>query len=124
MAICWYCHWGWAKPVSDIYDDAVAKLEALGEDADGLLQYGPGHIVWADENFERSHVEYCIKACDEADAYGDRTPSVEAREIVKQSLKALLEVPEHIRACEPAKYKGHNPAAYPPAAGIEMVNNR
>jgi len=25
MGICWYCHWGWAKPVADIYDEALFK---------------------------------------------------------------------------------------------------
>jgi hypothetical protein len=121
MSICWYCHWGWAKPVSDIYDDAVAKLEALGEDADMLLHYGPGHIVWDDENFGRGNVEYCIEQCGDPFAYGDNSPSEEAQAIVKASLTALLEVPDEIRDCWPEAYDGENPSAFPPPPGIEMV---
>jgi len=50
MAICWYCHWGWAEPVVEIYLEA---LKCLDGNCGPLL--GPiSHIVWADENFNRS----------------------------------------------------------------------
>ena len=45
---CWWCHWGWPKPIADIYDDCV---ERLGGD-EGPLLWGPAHVVWADENWE------------------------------------------------------------------------
>ncbi|GAH80793.1 unnamed protein product, partial [marine sediment metagenome] len=45
---CWYCHWGWAKPVAEIYTAALAALD--GDSS--LLEYGPSHIVWADENWD------------------------------------------------------------------------
>lgn len=54
MSICWYCHWGWAKPVADIYEKAVDLLD--GDSSP--LEFGPAHVVWSDENFEMA--EECL----------------------------------------------------------------
>ena len=45
MGMCWWCHWGWPKPIHDIYDKALAALDG---DESPLL-YGPAHVVWVHE---------------------------------------------------------------------------
>lgn len=116
MSICWYCHHGWPKPVADIYDAALAKL---GGDK-MPLDYGPGHIVWADENFDTRSVQWCLDHFDKH--RGDLSDEDSA--IVRHSLEQLLAVPEEIRCCEPEDYDGKDPAKYPPPAGMEMVKKR
>ena len=116
--ICWYCHWGWSKPVADIYTEA---LRQLGGD-ESPLHYGPAHIVWADENFEREHVEWCLAEFDKwAREWNDGRYSPEQLAVVHDSLEKLMALPEEIRAPEPADYDDENPANYPPAAGLVMV---
>ena len=72
-SICWWCHWGWPKAVAEIYRRAQKDIDALldgwpkaendwtypgwpscGETA---LEFGPGHVVWSDENWD------CAPAC-------------------------------------------------------------
>lgn len=42
MGICWYCYWGWPKPVADIFLAAKAALN--GDDTPILLGYMMGKI--------------------------------------------------------------------------------
>ena len=85
MAICWYCHWGWAKPVVEIYKKAV---KALGG-GDIPMHYGPAHIVWADENFETNSLKICLANLEQNK--GDLTEAELA--IVRQSLEEMLALP-------------------------------
>ena len=95
MGICWYCHWGWAKPVAEIYQEALKRLNGYASP----LHFGPAHIVWEDENFDSA--EWCLENFD--NYKGDYTP--EELEIVKWSLVELAKLPlddrekdEHVRS--------------------------
>lgn len=101
---CWFCYWGWAKPIADIFDAAVAQ--AGFEEA---LTYGRGHIVWADENFDDRSIQFCLNLKD-----SDLGNYQEYDAIVIDSLKKLLEVPEYMRL-EPEDYDDENPQDFPPA---------
>ena len=109
--ICWYCYWGWAKAVADIYAKA---LEALGGD-NSALNYGPAHIVWDDENFDSA--EWCLEHFDEYRF----DHSDEDLEIVKQSLIELAAIPMEDRCIEPDDYDEMHPELFPPADGVEVV---
>lgn len=114
MGICWYCYWGWSKPVADIYTRFVA---VAGESA---MHYGPAHIVWDDENFERECVQYCVDGFDADDAHwNDGRHTRDELEAVRQSLFALLALPDAELAPMPEDYDDEHPADYPPA--VEMV---
>ncbi len=103
--ICWYCHWGWPEQTSAIYERAAS---AIGEDA---LDYGSGHVVWSDENFDTENIESCIR---DAELMG-------ADPIEIAALKELLAVPESIRCCEPDEYDGRSPQNFPPPAGVRCI---
>lgn len=88
-------------------------LALAGESA---MHYGPAHIVWDDENFEREHVQWCLDHCDEYRASGSTDAEHEA---VRESLNALLALPDSVLSPEPVDYDGQNPEQYPPD-GVEM----
>ena len=118
--ICWYCHWGWPKEVADIYQ----RYSELAGDSE-VLDFGPGHIVWADENFEDHSIKSCIESAAEFQQIApDADFSDHQLDVAVQSLKDLLAVPEDIRCCEPEGYDGENPAMFPPPDGLEMVRKR
>ncbi len=132
MTICWYCCWGWPQAVADVYREALAELDG----DDHALQFGPGHIVWSDENFEDDHIRWCLSLYDPAafaGIYPDTTFEAMYRDrcvaadldIVRRSLERLLEVPESVRCCEPAAYRDddEHPERYPPPAGLEMTKD-
>lgn len=110
MGICWYCHWGWAKPVADIYKEACKRLD----DEDGwCLKYGPSHIVWEDENFDCA--ELCLDHFDEnKDDYSE-----EELEVVRWSLEELTKLPLNVRCPEPVGYDERHPELFPPT--VEVV---
>ena len=112
--ICWYCYWGWPKQLADIYDAGEA---AAGESA---MDYGPAHVVWADENWDS--VEDCLREFDVwvRDWNAGRYTS-EQLEVVRQSLLALQALPADVLEAEPADYDGEHPDRYPPAAHLIMV---
>lgn len=111
MGICWYCYWGWPKPVAEIYQKALKDLDGY-EDP---LQFGPGHIVWSDENFDSA--EWCLEHFDEYKSdYSD-----EELVIVKRSLQELAILPENVRCVEPEDYDDEHPELYPPPSDVEMV---
>lgn len=118
MGACWFCHWGWPKPVADIYEKYVALV---GKTA---MHYGPAHIVWEDENFADDNIDFCIKACDEPDPYNDNCTAEDCA-IVKRSLIELRAVPETLRS-EPEEFNDEydDPADFPPPDGVEMVRKR
>jgi len=110
--ICWYCHWGWPKQVSEIYEVALKNLGGC----ESLLHFGPSHVVWEDENFDGA--EWCLEHFDD---YEDNNYSNSNLEIVRWSLKELVKLPLHIRCVEPEDYDGEHPELFPPQNGIEMV---
>lgn len=111
MSICWFCHWGWPKPVADIFNAACDALE--GDDSP--LLFGPGHIVWSDENFDSA--PWCLENF--ATYAGDLT--AEEAVIVRRSLEELAALPNDAYDIVPSDYDGEHPENYPPAAGVEMV---
>jgi hypothetical protein len=110
-SICWNCHWGWPKPVADIYLKALAKLEGN----DSPLQFGPSHIVWSDENFDSA--EWCLKHFNDLDYdYGPVELAV-----VRESLEELSALPREVWDVEPRGYDGVHPENCPPPPGVVMV---
>jgi hypothetical protein len=110
MAICWYCYWGWPAQVTEIYRRGI---HYAGFDA---MHYGPGHIVWEDENFDDESIQWCLAQENryELDPYDF--------EKVQDSLRELLAVPVHIRCCCPADYDGEHPENYPPDPALNYLS--
>lgn len=113
--VCWYCHWGWSSQVAEIYDRC---RKVAGESA---ADYGPAHIVWANENFEREHIQWCLDNFEE-NARADPEWTQEELAAVRRSLEELLALPDQVLCPEPADYDGENPKAFPPPLGITMVH--
>lgn len=113
-SICWYCYWGWPKVVADIFKDAKEKLDGDSH----WLEFGPGHIVWSDENWDSAR--WCL---DHFDEYSDgMTP--EQCAIVRESLERLEALPLEAREVEPDNYDDQHPENFPPPDGVEMVKVR
>ena len=73
----------WPKEIADIYKKALEKL-----DGDIMpLNFGPAHIVWADDNFDAA--EWCLEHFDE---YAGEHTAAELK-IVKWSLTELIKIP-------------------------------
>lgn len=106
--ICWYCYWGWAKPVAEIYLKALEKLQ--GDSSP--LHYGPAHIVWEDENWDSA--EWCLE-------HIDTNNTVEDLEVIRWSLEELVKIPLADREIEPENYDGVNPEKFPPTAEVVKV---
>jgi len=101
--ICWFCHWGWPKAISDIYNEAIRQLGA-----DDSLHYGPAHVVWDDENWNSA--QSCLDTFDE---HSEHLTEYE-KSVVKWSLEELLKLPDNIINIQPDDYDGENPQNYPP----------
>jgi hypothetical protein len=112
MGICWHCHWGWPKAVADIYDRACKDL---GDEDGHALHYGPGHVVWDDENWHSA--EWCLEHFDE---YA-KDLSESEKVIVRRSLQELSEIPLEERDLEPEDYDDEHPEHYPPPLGAVLV---
>jgi hypothetical protein len=113
--ICWWCYWGWNKPIREVYDKA---LTALGGN-DCPLRYGPAHVVWEDENWDSA--ELCLEKFDEWKLkWNDDRFSDSDLEIVRQSLIELIAVPDEFKE-EPAEYDGEHPEKFPPPSSWEMI---
>lgn len=116
MGICWYCHWGWSKAVVDIYKKYLA---IAGE---GAMHFGPAHIVWEDENFEREHVQWCFDHFDDGTENPDEDDDVFTAAqytAVRHSLEDLLLLDDDHLSPEPRDYGGENPDNFPPQ--VEMA---
>lgn len=113
MGICWYCTWGWPEQVANIYKKYLDLLD--GDDS--ALEFGPGHIVWSDENFETEHIKWCIER--KPDEYNRLSPKT--YDLVIESLKELLLVPKEIRCCCPEDYDDEHPENYPPPSNLKMI---
>ena len=122
MGICWYCHWGWAKPVLDIYLEAKRRLGEVAIRGTGFdpLLWGPSHIVWEDENFDSP--EWCLDHFNDFN-YGDKY-TADQLAVVRWSLEELAKLPLDQRCVEPKEYRDTDethPENFPPAAGVVMV---
>ena len=110
--MCWYCHWGWPKPVADIYLEAVDRLYGN----EWPLHWSASHIVWEDCNFNSA--QWCL---DHFDEYrGDYSDS-ELR-VVRWSLMKLARLPVEsyeIYFPEGANFDDYD--SYPPPEGMELV---
>lgn len=107
--ICYWCHWGWPKPIRDIYLKAVRRMSKINivHDPEFPLLYGPAHIVWADENWKSA--QWCLDNFEDyADGIGDLQLMV-----VKKSLKELVELSDDFKE-PPEDYDGKNPENFPP----------
>lgn len=117
MGECWYCYWGWAKKVQDIYDRAVEMLDGNSNP----LHFGPAHVVWEDENWDSA--KWCIENFDK---YSKDMTEIE-KEVVMWSLIELEKIPLKERDPEPQEYKDLDdreqisPEDYPPPKHIEMA---
>jgi len=111
MSMCWWCHWGWPKPIADIYIKAVKDLGGFLN----ALHFGPSHIVWEDENWDCA--QWCL---DHFDEYGGDYDEEELA-IVRRSLEELLLVPDEYKEW-PAEYDGNNPGQFPPPAHWTMIH--
>lgn len=97
--MCWYCSHGWHPKVQEIHD----RYEAIaGESA---MHYGPAHIVWDDENFEREHVQWCL---DEGMKTFGGDFTKDELDAVRASLVELLALPDDVLDAE-AFYGGARP---------------
>lgn len=91
------------------------SLEAVGGDAD-VLDYGPAHVVWADDNFEDESIQFCLGECETRrqewlDKFGEAK-----LDAVRTSLELLLKIPEDERGDDPQDY-GDDDQSSPDAEG-------
>jgi len=111
MGICWYCYWGWPKPVADIYLKALEKLNGY----ESPLHFGPAHVVWDDENFDSA--QSCLNDFDKyTDGY-----TKEEMDIVRESLVELAALPESDYEIIPDDYDGEHPELFPPTVEVVKV---
>jgi len=115
MGQCWWCHWGWPKPIREIYDRAISALGGY----DAPLHFGPSHVVWEDENWDSA--QWCLDHFEEWRVNWNKGRySDEELEVVRRSLVELAAVPEEFKR-EPDGYDDENPGCYPPPSHWEMV---
>ena len=120
MSDCWHCYWGWPKSVVEIYHEAEDRLDAF-LCTNSVLNFGPSHIVWEDENWEDSSIEFCLDAAVEkrTTLYKEYTDAELA--VCEWSLRELLKIPYGRRDYEPDDYDGEHPENYPPPKDVEFV---
>lgn len=71
--------------IDELYEDYVCDW-CPGDPGEFAMKYGPAHIVWADGNYERGAVQFCLDHWGEYDG----PISENALCIVKESLTELL----------------------------------
>lgn len=117
MRECWWCKWGWRKEVAEIYIRAAKALIEIGSDPMDALQFGPGHIVWSDENFDSAG--WCLEHFDEY----TRDLTMDEQAIVRRSLEELAALPADLHDL-PDGYSEDDmddPSETPPPADWKMV---
>lgn len=116
MSICWYCHWGWPKPVAEIYLAALERLEKLACD-ERPLHFGPSHAVWEDENFVSAQWYLEHFNDNPSDDY-----TSEELAVVRWSLEELVKLPDDILDIVPSDYDNEHPELFPPRIEVMKVN--
>lgn len=137
MGDCWICRWGWPKVCVDIYNRAVSDLEKLYEEdpdskvwfsfgAEGVMKFGPAHIVWEDHNFDSW--QWCLEESEKNRAKYN-TISDKEMEILRRSLRELGELDPDVRDyCGPDEYESqpgnwyHDVEQFPPPPSVELVS--
>lgn len=109
MATCYWCYWGWPKPIKDIYDKALIKLD--GDTTP--LDFGPAHTIWSNENWDSETVQWCLDEDTYKEAWDDLTDIESA--VVRESLELLLALSDDYKS-EPEGYDDddENPQKFPP----------
>jgi len=116
--ICWWCHWGWPKPIADIFDDCVKRL---GDD-EGPLISGPAHVVWGDENWDLA--ESCLEdlECHEVVDMPLAGEYVESQlSVVRESLERLATLPDEWKHAPAGYGEKSDPVDFPPPSNWKMV---
>lgn len=98
--VCPYCHFGLPSKTQEVWDRFGCE--------DDEFAFGPGHIVFSDENLEDHQLTWCLERVAEAEKMSpkelaDNYPvCVEPNGLgqVKAALLALLEIPEAERCWE------------------------
>ena len=86
---CPYCKFGLTPAVKALY-------ERFSFDPDDMnYSYGPGHVVFADENYDDESIRFCLNAARESDH--------EYAEEAEKILAELLAIPESERAWDDAE---------------------
>jgi len=109
---CWYCYWGWPTPVAEIFNRYKA---VIGESP---LEFGPGHIVWSDENFDNESIDWCLNEARAHESHYDFEDG--AFPLVFRSLEELRAVPENVR-CPPIEFINNDPELSPPPDGFALT---
>jgi len=100
----------------DIYQEAVRRLG----DNEYLLDFGPSHVVWSDENW--GSAQWCLDNFDRYVGYMDEDSyTQEDLEVIKWSLRELTKLPDEIIYAVPEDYDDENPALYPPPEGMIVI---
>lgn len=107
--MCWYCQYGWPKPVADIFNRYALMVH------EDVLECGPAHIVWGDNNFETHDIEWCLETHRFNRSAKAHELSEFERDAVRKSLIELLEVPESVRCPKEAELD------VPPPPETELV---
>ena len=111
--MCWYCYWGWPEPIAKIYKEALEKLGGY----DSPLDYGPGHVVWADQNWDSA--QWCL---DHFDEYINPDHTEEDMKVARWALEELVKL--DLEAIDPVPEGGNeddNHVAYPPIRPVVKV---
>lgn len=129
MSNCWYCYWGWPEQTANIYSryekllrmlsDRYKEHESLPDLAAAFtLNYGPGHIVWEDENFDCA--QWCL---DEATNNFSEWPK-KIMALHKRALRELLRLPGWLINLEPEEYQSGEGSVeeWPPPIGVKMIH--
>lgn len=120
MGVCWHCYWGFSAKVQAIYERAEI---VAGYDN---MHYGPAHAVWDDQNMDKVSIQMCLDSFDkywrrESFAYSEYSEEKQ-KNAVRQSLLALLELPDDVLDPCPANYDDKHPENFPPS--VPMANPR
>jgi hypothetical protein len=78
-------------------DEAQAIYDRyLNDTSYSAMNYGRGHIVWADGNLEDSHIQFCLGLAEDEACHGDAEVQWYDDEVI-ESLQELLKIPEERR---------------------------
>jgi len=78
-------------------DEAQAIYDRyLNDTSYSAMNYGRGHIVWADGNLEDSHIQFCLGLTEDEACHGDDEIQWFDCEVI-ESLTELRKIPEERR---------------------------
>jgi hypothetical protein len=80
----------WSDEVNAIYERYLADTSY------SAMNYGRGHIVWADGNLRDEHIHFCLNLAESSACHGDQELLAYDDEVI-ESLQELLKIPEERR---------------------------